>query len=195
VNPTFVISALWLLCMLAAASHAARPFQRALDVASLVAPFGLTLLLTRWLTPQPGWVGVAVALAAAWPLLRSVSARTGWSFAGVLAALAASLHASQGLNVWLAALLCLAIVLAVAWLARNERFASPAVRQGVWVALVWLAPILAAAPSVMAGWASAQALNQAAETVVLRPLPGWTWAFVAGAVALGLLHGMWVRRR
>jgi hypothetical protein len=188
-----LVSIMLFLALLGAAAHAARPISRVQDLAWLVGAFAIVVLLSRLVQTQVDWVGIALAAMAAWRLVRGGSVEGGLVLAGVAAALGAALYAESGLSIWTASALCLSVAAGAALLARNQRFVSVAVRDGVLLVVAWIAPVIAAAPGVLAGWGSAQALNQTVAASAID-VPLWAWLAPLAALLVGGLRGFWVRR-
>lgn len=188
-----VTTASWLLCMTAAVVIAAHPAQRS-GQGVMLAGVALGSLVAYWVPPQPGWIGIAVAVSAMWMLLRGVNGFVACLLAGVFSGLAAMLHAGQGLPVWAALIPNAALPLLASSLARHDYFASSRMRQQALVGLTWLAPCLAAAPSIIDGWHSAQALTRTVEASTDQTMPPWIWPCALTALLLGFLRGVWGRR-
>ncbi|MGC3982563.1 MAG: hypothetical protein QM808_15045 [Steroidobacteraceae bacterium] len=193
-----ISSALWLLCMFAAVTHAAQPLPQRTEVIWLLPAMLVALLLTRWVTPQAGWVGVLIALSAIWQLLRRPSLRSLLIVSGFYSGLAAAIYIEQGMPAWLAVLLAVAVLLVCIYCSNNVAsqpgFVSARIRFQALIGLAWVAPCIAAVPSVLSGWQSAQNLNRTIETAAGSSVPAWTWQFAVGALLLGLLRGLWVRK-
>jgi hypothetical protein len=190
---SLLVSLMLFLALIAAAAHAARPIVRVQNLIWLAGAFTIVMLLTRLAPTQVEWVGIALAAMAGWRLVRGGSVEEGLVLSGVTAALGAALYAESGLSIWIASALCLAVAVGAALLARNSRFVSVAVRDRVLLVVAWVAPVIAASPGVLAGWGSAQALNQAATTSTID-FPLWAWLAPLAALLAGGLRGYWVRR-
>ncbi len=182
-----------MLALLAAAAHAARPGAGWRDAAWFIAPFLLVFGATRWIEAQAEWVGAVIALAAAWRLVRGGSTAGALLLAGLTAGLAAALYAASGMNVWVAAAIGLVVPGVAILLARDECFAFTSVRDGVLLVVAWCAPVIAVTPGVLAGWGSARALNQLAETAAMG-IPVWAWLVPVAALLTGGIRGFWVRK-
>lgn len=192
---TFLVSLLWLLCMLAAAANLTQQTLRSwIEPLWLAGGFALALIVAQWIPAQAEWVGLAVALIAAARLVWPGSDRAGLIAAGVCAGLAAGIYAANGLQIWLAGGICLALLVVAAVLARSPQFVSSRLRENVLLVVAWLAPIIAAAPGVVSGWRSAQALNQAAEASLAQGIPVWAFATALLALIGGMVRGFWVRK-
>jgi uncharacterized membrane protein len=192
-DPPVLISLIWLLAMAAALSHGAAKSAGWADIGWAAGAFIAALAAGEWLKPGAGWTAGLVGASAVWQLLRPVSPRWSFAMAGAAAALAAALYATHGAQVWVAAGASLAVLASGLILARDERFAQPRARQTTFIVVAWAAPLLAAAPGVMSGWQSAQALNRSLAGG-MQAIPLWALGFTAAAVVIGLVRGFWVRR-
>lgn len=188
-----LVSIMLFLALLGAAAHAARPIERVQSLAWLGGAFLIALFLAQLVQVQIEWVGLALSAMAGWRLARGSSAEEGLALAGITAALGAALYAESGLSIWIAAILCLAVAGGAALLAGNAKFASVAVRDSVLLLVAWIAPVIAAAPGVLAGWGSAQALNQDVAAPVID-FPLWAWLAPVAALLAGGLRGGWVKK-
>jgi hypothetical protein len=193
VSQSFLLSALLLLAMLASAAHAARSIGRWSELIWLVAPFGIALLVTRMFTVQMEFVGAAIAIMAAWRLVRGGGVAGGLLLAGLTAGFGAALYAESGMPLAIAAGLPLGATLLAVLFARDQRFATIRARDFVLLTVAWSAPIIAAAPSVLAGWTSAHALNHTSDTAETG-FPVWAWLVPLMAMLIGGARGFWKRR-
>lgn len=189
----FLVSMMLFLALIGAAAHAARPIEKLQSLVWLSGAFAIVVSLTQFVQVQVEWVGLAVAAMASWRLVRGSAAEEGLVLAGATAALGAALYAESGLSIWVSAILCLAVTVVAALLAGNVRFASVAVRDAVLLVVAWTAPVIAAAPGVLAGWGSAQALNQDVAAPVID-FPLWAWFAPVAALLAGGLRGLWIRK-
>lgn len=190
----FFVSLVWLVCMAAAVRHAAgEPAGRA-DLLWVAAGFGAMLAVSWGLAIPTSGDALLIGLTCAWQLVRPVGRRGSFALSGASAGLAASLYAAHGAPIWAAALASLVILALGRLLLRDQRFLQAGARQGVLLGLAWIAPLLAAAPDIIAGWQSAQALNRSLQSGAGQAIPIWALGFAAVAVLLGLLRGYWVRR-
>jgi hypothetical protein len=188
-----LVSLIWLLAMTAALCHGGAKLAGRASLGWGAVAFSAMLLAGAWLKPDAGWTAGLIGVSAVWQLLKPASVRLSLAMAGAAAALAATLYAAHGAPLWLAAGASLAILALGLTLARDRGFARPRARQMVFVVIAWVAPLLAAAPGVMAGWQSAQALNRSLASGA-QAIPLWALGFTAMAVLIGLLRGFWVRR-
>lgn len=193
-----MIGALWLLCMFAAATHAAHV---TVYRNGLLLPLGtgVAFLFERWQPLQAEWVGASVAVLAVWQLLRGLPSYALLFWSGVCAGWAAALLASMGLPWWLAVPLCLIVTSAATWLnTRRSDFAPTIIKKQALLGLAWLAPCVAAAPGVISGWQSAQRLNVELNVeltaATARAIPAWCWQLTIAALLLGVVRGLWGRR-
>jgi hypothetical protein len=185
------VSALWLLGMLAAAAHAQDAGRTGANGWRIAIAFVAVVPLAIWLTPQPNWIAVLLALGAFWRLIAGPMARVGGFLAGASAALVAALQIAGGVAFWLAVpVTALGLVLVFAW-SCNNRF-----RRWEWVlvAVAIVIPPVGLANDIIYGWQSATVLNQAAvKTGAVAP-PAWAIAIVGAALLAGLMRGIWIRR-
>src|SRR5690606_485867 len=84
------VSALWLLGMLAAAAHARDAGLTEGNGWRMAVAFIVAVPLALWLTPQPNWIAVLLALGAFWRLIAGPMGRVGGVLAGASAALVAT---------------------------------------------------------------------------------------------------------
>jgi len=131
--------------------------------------------------------------ACAWLLFGRPSTAWQSTLAGCATGIAVAVQHAQGLPWWLAVALSGVAPATAAWCSRDARFAPPRIREEAAAAVTLLAPAVAAAPVLSAGWSSAQLLNRASGGGAL-PVPAWTWPWLIVAAAAGVLHAWWVRR-
>ena len=178
--------------MLAALGLADMP-QRVAGLLSLAAGFTAALALLTLLAPQPGAVGILVALAAGWRLLRPGRSAADATLAGACAGAAAALYAAGGVNLTLSVALA-AGVLGISLLRPFKQSAQH--RTGRDLILLLVAPLAAVAgllPDFIDGWHSAGLLNAPA-TAPRMTIPAWALAAVIAALLAGLFKGAWIRR-
>jgi phage shock protein PspC (stress-responsive transcriptional regulator) len=191
---SFVVSAVWLLCMLGAAAHAARPVARMTDVLQMAVAFALSFALAVLFTPQPNWISLCVAILAMWRLLQGLSPRTDRVLGGVCAGLAAALHLGSGVPAWLAIGAPVVILAVAIWMARGFARETGPGREIALVAAALVAPIVGLAPDIAAGWRSAEVLNRAAGAPQVQAIPAWAISFVVLALVAGAARAFWIRR-
>lgn len=189
-----LISVLWLLCMLAAVANVVAGNARRVDGLWIVLAFGLVFSAVHGRSLEPSWIGLCVGLSAGILLFASPPEWARLSMAGALGALAANLYIGQGANEWIVAPACFALIALVFAFARGGRYASSPTQTALLVLLGLAAPLAAAAPGVLSGWQSAQALNQSGHAGAAPAIPALAWQFVAGSLFLGVIHGLWARR-
>jgi hypothetical protein len=180
--------------MAAAIAHAAQPRLLSRDLVWLCLPFAATVLAAIWIAPPQGMVAMLVCVMAAWRLVRPGSPALGFAFAGLSAGLAASLHLTNGVNPWLAAALAFGVLLAGIAVSRDARMFPSRLRDGVLLAVAWIALFGAAAPEVVSGWQSAQVLNQTAEASASIGSPLWGFLFATLALIAGAARAYWMKR-
>jgi zinc transporter ZupT len=193
-SPPSLISVLWLLCMLAAVANVAGGSVRRIDGLWIVLAFGLVLALAHGRSLDPSWIGLCVGLSAGILLFAPPPEWVRLAVAGALSALASNLYISQGANEWIVAPACFGLIALVFALAYGGRYASSPTQTALLVLLGLAAPVVAAAPGILSGWQSAQALNQSGHSGATPAIPALAWQFVAGSLFLGVIHGLWARR-
>lgn len=188
----FVVSCVWCLTMLVAVALAARPGLRMGDAMAMAAAFALTLLVSRFVGLQLGWIGVLAGLVAGWRLLHGRSRRVDCSAAGVCAGLAAALYVTSAVSLGLSAGISAGGLIAAVGLAQFGREARG--HELALAAAAVLTPLVAAGPEVMAGWRSAGLLNHAEQAARGQAIPIWALIFVGAALAAGAAKGLWIRK-
>ncbi len=187
------VSALWLLGMLAAAAHAQDAGRTQANGWRMAIAFVVVAPLAMWLTPQPNWIAVLLALGAFWRLIAGPMGRVGGLLAGASAALVAALQIAGGVAYWLALpVTVFGLALAFAWSGGGTQY-----RRWEWVlvAVAILLPPVGLANDIIYGWQSATVLNQqAVESAEAVTTPGWAIAIVGAALLVGLVKGIWIRR-
>jgi hypothetical protein len=189
----FLVSLGWLLGMGCASLCVAQPLSNRLDALWLAGGFAAALVTTLWIPAQAAWVIALAGLAAAWQVMRPPRVAHSFAIAGVLGGLAAALYAGHGSPLWASALGSAAFLVFVVLLSRGRGIAKSSLRLGAFLMLAWICPLAAAAPGVIDGWRSAQALNIAAAKAG-GDLPFWAFGFAGLMLAAGLLHGFLVRK-
>lgn len=181
-------AAVWFCALLAAVvvSKQTRPLSSAFT-------FGLVAAVASQLRPEPGWIGLLVALIAGWQLVWPSSPRAGPVLAGALAGMAAALHIGAGVAPALASLAAAGALVAGLVLVRGRALGD---RTNASLAISALgALVLGFAPEVASGWQSAQALSQAAATSGGTPaaIPLFVLLLILAALAAGIARGAFRR--
>lgn len=186
-------SVLWLLAMLAATVHLQDAGRSPGNGLRAAATFGLILPLASWLSPQPNWVAVLLALAAFWRLIAGPLPRIGGALAGASAGLAAALQIAGGVPWWLAAPVTgLGLACAFAWGGSLASSSRP--RESVLVAVALAMPPVGLAGDLVFGWQSATMLGRDGVDVAAPAPPTWAIGVIGLALLAGLAKGFWVRR-
>jgi len=158
----------------------------------------LAFLTAAWtVDPQAAWMGPVVAVVAGAVLVYPGMKPAATIGAGVLAGWWASALEGEGVPIVLAWGLALAVPTVSAWLTVTRRTFAPRVLHEHALLAVGLAGVLmAAGPSVVAGWRSATVLNLEPSSAAHSASLAQAWVFVVTAVAavLGGAHTMWWRR-
>lgn len=199
-----LINVLGIVCGLAVVVFAALEPGRVRAGASFVAGLiAASVVIGPTRVPDPVWAGAFIALGAGVALWKprgttsatlspvSVTLACGGAIAGVWV----SVLAAQGLPLPLGYVLvgaCAAVSNEL--VARRPGFAPASLRDEALVLVGTLGAVLAAAPSIVAGWDSATALR--AVPLAEPDVGSAAWAFVlaAAAVVLGVIHALWRRR-
>jgi len=167
--------------------------MRLADLRWLAVAFASAAALAAWLGAQMAWVGLALAVVAAWRLVRAGTAVVGLVLSGVSGGFGAALYAASGAPWWIAVPLCLAASLAAGLIARLSHRTTTQMRDLALLAVAWIGPVVAAAPGVMEGWGAALALNQSRESAA-GSISVWAWIVLAAALLAGGMRGYWKRR-
>jgi hypothetical protein len=186
------VSLIWLLALLAASAHVQRGSRGATRLLTLALGFGATLLLARFLSPQPNWVGVIVGVTAMWQLIGGPLPRIGNLLGAVCAGLAASLQVAGGVPLWLAGPLAAAALFGAALLLRPGS-ARSGVTDVVLIVVALAAPVVGLAGDLVYGWQSASVLGGMTLPSVKVSTPGWAIGIVVLALLAGALRGIWKR--
>jgi hypothetical protein len=186
----FLVSLAWLLAMTTAVLLADASVRRATSLGATAATAAATMLAASWLSPQPGWICILVAVICFWRVVAGIS-KPARLLSGVCVGLAAALHVGHGVSPWIAGLAAGGVLIAALVLAPP---AFAVVRPWTLVTIALAAPAVGLAQAVAAGWRSAEALNQNAAEVASRPVPVWVMVWVGAALVAGALRGLWVRR-
>jgi|GEM_PF-1693066 len=191
--------AFWTLCGLAAvvlaaqvpASKSPLPFV-ALGAAGFLAG---PLLFRGSVALSAAYLGVLVVCLAVIQLLRPQTWMAAALGAGLIAAQAGAMLASEGLPVMLAVLMT-AVLLAVpiSLSVRQPRFAPSVIREEALLIVLVLGIVVAAAPEVASGWASAVALNSGTPGRAGSSIPAWALLALGVAAALGGVSRFWRQR-
>ena len=145
--------------------------------------------------PDPVWIGMLVAILAVAGLVRPRAGIFAAAAGGLLAGIWVSLLQLEGLPLWAAVPVAGAPAVTSAILARwKPDFAPLPLREEALVVVFALAIVVAAAPSVVAGWQSAVGLNLQHKEVAAQIVPAWTLLLTCGAATLGGLYTVWMRR-
>lgn len=187
------VSFLWLLALAAAAVHAQDGGRTLGNGLRMAVAFALVLPAALWLSPQPNWIGVLLALGVFWRLITGSLPRVGGVLGGASAALATALQIAAGAVPWLAVgLTVVALVCAFAW--GGNRDGGMRRREALLVGIAILLPPVALLGDILFGWQSAAVLGQGAADLSAPAPPAWAIAVLGLALLAGLLKGLWVRR-
>jgi hypothetical protein len=138
---------------------------------------GLTLAVSAFVIARPGVAFVPLA------------------FAGVLSGMSLSLLRAASVPSLMAAAVAMALPVTSAWLsARRPAFAPPTVREEATLLVLIFAAIVAALPTLVAGWHSAVALNLQRPEGAPIAMPGWALLLTVSAFGFGGLLTAWRRR-
>ena len=183
------------LCSLASVAFVTLD-SRAPGRAALAVGFVLGAIVVRpGRLPDPVWIGIIVAALAVAGLTRPRVGLLASAAGGLLAGIWISLLQVEGLPLWAAVIVAGAPAAVSAVLShRKPNFAPPALREEAMLLVFVLAVVVAAAPSVIAGWQSAVALNLQQKEVAGQVVPAWTLLLTFGAAAAGGLYTVWIRR-
>jgi hypothetical protein len=185
--------AMWLLCLSVAV--ALPTSGRLAGFWALLAGCLAVLLLTNWLPPSIAGLGLLAGIAAVWQLLRPSTGLVPNLICGMLAGCGAFLHSTLGAPLWAAAGLALVVGGFATWRAQTDpQFAPVTLRSQALRVAGLVSPLLAACPGLKAGWQSALALNQNLQEGTASATPSWVWQLLALALAIGIVHGLVVRR-
>ena len=117
---SIAVSLIWLLALIAAAMHLRDGGRTPSSALWAAIGFALIMQCALWLSPQPNWIAVLVAIGAIWRVIADGGPRRGPLLAGASAGLAAALVATAGIAPWIAASLTgAALVAAFALQARS----------------------------------------------------------------------------
>ncbi len=190
---SFSVSILWLLAMLAAAAHVQDSGRTPGNAVAATAAFVLTLAAALWLSPQPNWVGVLLALGVFWRLIAGPLPRVGAALGGASAGLVAALQVAGGVALWLAAAVTfVGLACGFAW-GGSER-GGVKQRESVLVAVALVVLPFGLMADLVFGWQSATVLGHGASDLIAPMPPIWTIIILGAALLLGLVKGFWVRR-
>jgi hypothetical protein len=191
-NPT--LHALWMLCALGATVFAATA-RGPRDACAMALGFVAGLL---WLngTGAPDFtrVGGLTLAVSAFVIARPGAAFVPVAFAGVLSASSLSLLRAESVPSLAAAAVAMGLPATSAWVsARRPSFAPPAMREEATLLVLILAAIVAALPTLAAGWRSAVTLNLQQPGGAPIAMPGWALLLTVSAFGLGGLFTAWRR--
>jgi hypothetical protein len=187
------VSFLWLLALAAAAVHAQDGRRTLGNGLRMAAAFVLVTPAALWLSPQPNWIGVLMALGVFWRLIAGPLPRIGGVLGGASAALAAALQIAAGAAPWLAIGLTIVALGGAFWWGGN-RDSGMRRREALLVGIAILLPPVALLGDILFGWQSAAVLGQGAVDLSASAPPAWAIAVLALALLAGLMKGLWVRR-
>jgi hypothetical protein len=174
---------------LAASSRRAR--------AATALSYAAAIAAGAWFGPPPAeGAGLLVAGAAVTMLLRPRFIALAPLLGGGLAGLWGAMLAAQDVPLAVAAPVAAIWPIAAAWWARRASFAPPRMRDEALFVLIVLGAAAAVVPGVQEGWRAAVNLSvqSASAPAPASPLPAWTFAVGASALALGGLYSLWSRR-
>ena len=186
--------ALWLLCAVGSVIFAAQDTRRSV--------FGLALgfaAAAGWVhpgrLPDVAWIAGLTALAAGLALFRPALIDLGSVWGGALAGILVSLLRVEGIPAVPALIVSAALPSVSAFLAlRRSDFAPLAMREEALLLLLALGAGAAMAPSILAGWQSAGALNMSLGQAAHNSIPVWVVSIGGMSVALGGLFSLWRHR-
>jgi hypothetical protein len=186
-----------MLCALGVVVHASAAARRVRDLIALAIGFFVAAIVTSpQRLPDPAWVGVLSAAAAAVVLFRPRVALASAAWGGALGGMLTAMAEVQGLHP-MAAVGAPALVAAIAaWLARaRPAFAPDVIRDEAMLAICLLGLVVSVVPGVIDGWHSAANLTiEPAAPGPTIPLPAWTLVVVGTSTALGAAYALWGRR-
>jgi hypothetical protein len=187
------VSALWLLAMLAAAAHVQDSGRTPGNAVAAAVAFALALAAALWLSPQPNWIAVLLALGVFWRLIAGPLPRVGATLGGASAGLVAALQVAGGVPLWLAAgVTFAALACGFAW--GGSARGGIRRRESVLVAVALLVLPLGLLADLVFGWQSATVLGHGASDLIAPMPPIWTIVILGAALLMGLVKGFWVRR-
>jgi hypothetical protein len=134
---------------------------------------------------------LAVGRLAGWGRSDVLAAAAGW-----LAAVWATLLSVEGVPLWGAALLALALPCAgAACVRRDQAFAPPRLLEDALVVVALVSVCAAAAPGLVEGWHAAVNLKMVGTpTEQASMVPAWAVAISLAAIACGAGIGVWSKR-
>lgn len=141
-----------------------------------------------------GATGLVAAAAAVATLTRRMPTEVLGLLAGWLAASWAVLLRSEGLPLWAAAPLALAVPCVAAVQSRRSSFAPPRLCEDALVIVALVAVGAAAAPGLAEGWRAAVNLKFDGAEQTAAAVPAWAVAVSVGAMAAGAGYAAWSRR-
>ena len=157
--------------------------------------FAASTAAGAWFGPPPAdATGLLVGLAAAAMLLRPRSVTLAPLAAGALGGSWGVMLAAQDVAPGLAIPVAAIWPVAAMWCARRPAFAPARQRDDALIVLVVFSAATAIVPGVLDGWRAAVNLSVQSAPAAPMPLPAWTLAVGASALALGGLYSLWSRR-
>jgi hypothetical protein len=185
-----------ILCLLAAAALGAAPKPwRYHAVAILLGSAGAFVLSVAFnIAFTPDVLGAIAAAAAGLGVARPRWQEASASLSGVCAAVWAAALSGAGLPLALVLPIAVAVPFAALALARNPRFAPPAVRDEALVIVAALAVVVAVIDPIADGWRSAVALTASPLAADSERNATWALGVALAALAAGGLYGAWRRR-
>lgn len=141
-----------------------------------------------------GATGLVAAAAAVGALTGRMRIEILGILAGWLAASWALVLRAEGLPLWAAAVLALAIPCLAALGSRRSSFAPPRLCEDALALVVLLGVCAAAAPGLSEGWRAAVNLKFGGVAPTAAAVPGWAVAVSLTALAAGAGYSAWSRR-
>lgn len=190
---SIAVSLIWLLAMLACAAHCRDGGRTVRAALAGAAAFAASLTLADWLSPQPNWIAVLIAIGAGWRVIVGPSARIAPILAGASAGLAAALAIAAGISAW-AAVALTGVALAAAFAAQGKGGAPDTRHERVLVLVALAMPPAGLAADFLYGWQSAAMLGRDAIEVAAPSPPVWALAVVGLALLAGIANGARIRK-
>jgi hypothetical protein len=189
-----------MLCALGAAVFATAikdvvsTFTRTMTWIALATGFALMTWFVSNRVIDASWIGGLAAILAAWQLVRPGRLLVVMAAAGAMAALWGTLLQVAGVPRLLAVPVSAIVpVVSASLAARRPTFAPQLLREDATLAMLLLAVMVGAAPTISEGWRSAHVLNATDPTAASVFLPIWMMSFVGAAMALGGVWSLWRR--
>jgi hypothetical protein len=193
---TLSFHALWMLCALGAVVFAASAAPRLRQLLAMTIGFIAAAAVTSpFRLPDPSWVGVTTAAAAAIGLFRPRYALVSIAWGGALAGFLPAMLQVQTLHPVMAVAAPIGLIGMTIVLARAKTsFAPDGLRDEACVVICLLGIAVAMLPGVVDGWQAAANLTVAPAEGQTVAIPVWTLTLVATATALGATYSLWSRR-